>query len=149
MAITQAMTTSFKVDLLNGVHSFGVSVVRADTSADTFKIALFGPDAAIGQDTTVYTTAEEVTGTGYTAGGQELTISTAPTSAGNIAYLSFSNVVWNSATFTARGALIYNETQGNKAVAVIDFGEIKAPSNANFTLAFPTTDIANVIVRLG
>lgn len=147
MAIQQTATTSFKVELLQGVHNFG------PTSPDTFKIALYTGLASIGAATTVYTTSNEVTGTGYTAGGNTLVISTSPTSGNNsqnvpTAFISFSNTTWSNATFTARGALIYNSTEGNKSVAVLDFGADKTVSNDTFQIIFPTPDANNAIVRI-
>lgn len=147
MSIAQTATTSFKVELLQAVHNFG------PTSPNTFYIALYTAAASIGPDTTVYTTTNEVTGTGYTAGGQALTISTSPTSGNNsssvpTAYVSFSNVSWTSASFTARGALIYNTTQGNKSVAVLDFGSDKTVSDDTFQIIFPTPDASSAIVRI-
>ena len=147
MSISQTATTSFKVELLQAVHNFG------PTSPDTFKIALYTGLANIGPTTTAYTTLNEVTGTGYTAGGQTLTISVSPTSGNNsssvpTAYISFSNVTWPNSTFIARGALIYNVTQGNKSVAVLDFGSDKTANNDTFEVIFPTPDANNAIVRI-
>ena len=147
MSIAQTATTSFKVQLLQGVHNFG------PTSADTFYIALYTALANIGPTTTVYSTTNEVVGTGYTAGGQELTISTSPTSGNNssavpTAYISFNNVSWVNSSITARGALIYNSTQGNKSVAVLDFGSDKTTLDDTFTISFPTPDASNAIVRI-
>lgn len=147
MPISQTATTSFKVELLQAVHNFG------PTSPNTFKIALYTGLANIGPTTTVYTTLNEVTGTGYTAGGETLTISVSPTSGNNsllvpTAYVSFSNVSWLNATFIARGALIYNATQGNKSVAVLDFGSDKTVNNDTFEVIFPTPDANNAIVRI-
>ena len=147
MSISQTATTSFKVELLQAVHNFG------PTSPNTFKVALYTGAANIGPTTTVYTTSGEVTGTGYTAGGNTLTISTSPTSGNNVsnvptAYISFNNTSWTSATFTARGALIYNATQGNKSVAVLDFGSDKTVSNDTFQIIFPTPDANSAIVRI-
>jgi hypothetical protein len=147
MAIAQTATTSFKVELLQAVHNFG------PTSPNTFKIALYTGLANIGPATTIYTTSNEVTGTGYTAGGETLVISVSPTSGNNsssvpTAYVSFSNVSWPNATFIARGALIYNVTQGNKSVAVLDFGSDKTVNNDTFEIIFPTPDANNAIVRI-
>lgn len=149
MSILQTATTSFKVELLQAVHNFG------PTSANTFKIALYTANADINASTTVYTTSNEVSssGTGYTAGGNTLVISTSPTSANNTAgiptaYISFNNTSWTSATFTARAALIYNVTQGNKSVAVLDFGSDKTVSNDTFQIIFPTPDANSAIVRI-
>lgn len=151
MAISQTATTSFKVELLQGVHNFG------PTSPDTFKVALFTAAASIGATTTQYTagmTGEvSSSGTGYTTGGNTLTISVSPTSGNNssnipTAYISFSNTSWSNATFTARGALIYNSSEGDKSVAVLDFGSDKTVSNDTFTIDFPTPDANSAIVRI-
>jgi hypothetical protein len=147
MTIAQTATTSFKVELLQAVHNFG------PTSPNTFKVALYTGAASIGPTTTVYTTSGEVTGTGYTAGGNTLTINVSPTSGNNFssvptAYISFSNASWTNATFTCRGALIYNVTQGNKSVAVLDFGADKTVSNDTFQIIFPTPDANSAIVRI-
>lgn len=147
MTIAQTATTSFKVELLQAIHSFG------PTSPDTFKIALYTALATIGPTTTVYTTTAEVVGTGYTAGGNTLVISTSPTSGNNnlsvpTAFISFANSSWTGASFTARGALIYNSTEGNKSVAVLDFGADKTVSNDTFQVIFPTADATSAIVRI-
>jgi hypothetical protein len=147
MTIQQTTTTSFKVELLQAVHNFG------PTSPNTFKIALYTAAANIGPTTTVYTTSNEIVGTGYTAGGNTLVISISPTSSNNsggipTAYVSFSNTSWTSASFTCRGALIYNSTQGNKSVAVLDFGSDKTVSNDTFQIIFPTADANSAIVRI-
>jgi hypothetical protein len=149
MSILQTATTSFKVELLQAVHNFG------PTSPNTFKIALYTANANINASTTVYTTSNEVSssGTNYTAGGNTLTISVSPTSGSNTyaiptAYVSFANSSWPLATFTCRAALIYNSTQGNKAVAVLDFGSDKTVTNETFTVIFPTPDANSAIVRI-
>jgi hypothetical protein len=147
MAIQQTTTTSFRVELLQAIHNFG------PTSPNTFKIALYTGASSIGPTTTVYTTANEVVGTGYVAGGNTLVISTSPTSANNssfvpTAFISFSNTSWTSASFTCRGALIYNSTQGNKSVAVLDFGSDKTVVNDTFQIIFPTSDANSAIVRI-
>ena len=147
MTIAQSATTSFKVELLQAIHNFG------PTSPNTFKVALYTAASTIGPTTTVYTTSGEVVGTGYTAGGNTLVISTSPTSGNNTAsiptaFVSFANTSWASSTFTARGALIYNSTQGNKAVAVLDFGADKTVSNDTFQIIFPTADATSAIVRI-
>lgn len=140
MAITQSMCTSFKVDLLAGVQDF-------DT--DTFKIALYTSSASLGADTTVYTTSGEVPSTGnYTAGGNTLTVSVTPTSSGTTAYVDFDNTTWSAATITARGALIYNSSKSNKAVAVLDFGSDKTSTDGDFTIIFPAADATNAIIRI-
>lgn len=147
MTIAQTATTSFKVELLQAVHNFG------PTSADTFKIALYTGLASIGPNTTVYTTDAEVVGTGYTAGGNTLVISTSPTSGDNnvsvpTAYVSFANSSWASASFTTRGALIYNSTEGNKSVAVLDFGADKTVAGTTFEIVFPAASATSAIVRI-
>ena len=144
MAITQTLTTSFKVELLQGVHNFG------PTSPNTFKIALYSSTATLNADTTAYgIPTNEVTGTGYTTGGATLTISTSPTSGGTTtAYISFNNAVWTGATFTAAGALIYNSTQSNKAVAVLNFGGNKTPFASTFTIQFPSATSTSAIIRI-
>lgn len=148
MAITQAMATSFKIEILNGIHAFGTSVVRAATTADTFKIALYTSAATMSAATTAYSTTNEVSGTGYTAGGNTLTVSQVPTSTGTTSWLDFSDSTWTTATITARGALIYNSTQSNKAIAVLDFGSDKSSSAGDFTVVFPTADSTNAIIRI-
>jgi len=147
MTIAQTSTTSFKVELLQAVHNFG------PTTPNTFKIALYTAASDIGPATTAYTATNEVVGTGYTAGGNTLAISTDPTSGNNdasipTAFVSFSNTSWASSSITARGALIYNSTQGNKSVAVLDFGADKTTANATFLIAFPTADASSAIVRI-
>jgi hypothetical protein len=147
MAITQAMCTSFKVDLLNGIHAFGTTVARAGTTADTMYMALYTSSATLDDTTTAYTATNEVSGTGYVAGGQALT-TVAPTSSGTTAYLDFNDETWTSSTITARGALIYNSTQSNKSVAVLDFGSDKTSTAGDFTVVFPTADASNAIIRI-
>lgn len=148
MAIAQTVTTSFKVELLQAVHNFG------PTSPDTYKIALYTGSASIGPTTTAYSTTNEVVGTNYTAGGNTLTISVSPTSGNNsvgvpTSYISFANTTWSNASFTCRGALIYNSSvAGNPSVAVLDFGSDKTVSNDTFQIAFPTPDANNAIVRI-
>ena len=148
MAITQAMATSFKVEILDGIHNFGVGVIRASTAADTFKIALYTSSATLSAATTAYTTSNEVVGTGYTAGGNTLVVSTVPVSSGTTAYLSFSNTSWTTASITARGAMIYNASQSNKCVAVLDFGSDKTSTAGTFTIVFPTADATDAIIRI-
>ena len=150
MAIAQTLTTSFKVEVLDGVHNFGVGVVRPTTAADTFKIALYSSIATLNALTTAYTTTNEVTGVGYTTGGNILTISQVPTSTNSetVAWLNFANTSWPSATFSAEGALIYNSTQGNKAVAVLNFGNTKTVNNQTFTVEFPASTSSAAIIRI-
>lgn len=145
MAITQAMTTSFKVGILNADFDFGTG------TSQVFKIALYTSAATLGAATTAYTTSNEVSssGTGYTAGGNTLTISTVPTSTGTTAFLDFSDTTWTSSSITARGALIYlaNGTT-NPSVAVLDFGSDKTSTSGDFTIQFPTADSTSAIVRI-
>ena len=142
MAITQAVCTSFKVALLDGEMDFS-----SDTT-DVFKIALYTSSATLGASTTAYSATNEVSGTGYSAGGNTLTISTNPTSSGTTAFLDFADVTWSSATITARGALIYKSGGGNPAVAVLDFGSDKSSTSGDFTVVFPTADASNAIIRI-
>lgn len=150
MAIGQTLATSFKVEILDGIHNFGVGVIRATTAADTFKIALYSTLATLNSTTTVYTTQDEVTGTGYVAGGNTLVISQAPTSTNTetVAWLNFENSSWANATFSADGALIYNSTQGNKAVAILNFGSTKTTANQTFTVTFPASTSSAAIIRI-
>ena len=150
MAITQAMVTSFKVEILDGIHNFGTGVIRASTAADVFKIALYTSSATLDASTTAYTTSNEVSssGTNYVAGGKTLTISQAPTFTSTTAWLDFDDITWDSATLTSNGALIYNATQGNKAVAVLAFGGDKTSTAGDFTIQFPTPDASNAIIRI-
>jgi hypothetical protein len=150
MAISQAMCTSFKVEILDGVHAFGSSVVRASEAPDVFKIALFTSSASLDASTTTYSSTDEVSasGTNYTTGGNTLTVSQAPTSTSTTAWLDFDDVTWVSATITANGALIYNETQGDKAVAVLAFGGDKTSTAGNFTIQFPAAAAATAIIRI-
>ena len=141
MAITQAMCTSFKQELLEAVHNF------KNSGGDTFKIALYTSSASLGAGTTAYTTSNEVSGTGYTAGGNTLT-RVDPSSSGTTALTDFANSTWSSSTITARGALIYNDTDSDKAVAVLDFGADKVSSGGDFTIQFPAADASNAIIRI-
>jgi hypothetical protein len=143
MAITQAMATSFKVDILDGTFDF------SSGTSQTFKIALFTNAATLDAATTAYSTSNEVTGTGYTAGGNTLTISANPASSGTTAFLDFADTTWSSATITARGALIYLANGGtNPAVAVLDFGSDKTSTAGDFTIVFPAADASNAIIRI-
>ena len=144
MAITSAICTSFKVELLKGVHNFTV------TSGDTFKIALYDSDATLGASTTTFSTSEEITntsGTAYTSGGATLT-SVTPVASSTTALCDFADVSFSSATFTANGALIYNSSATNAAVAAIAFGSDKTATNGTFTIQFPAADASNAIIRL-
>lgn len=140
MAITQGMATSFKVQLLNGTQNF---------TSNTFKLALYTSSATLGEGTTAYTATNEVASTGnYTAGGNTLSVNVVPTSSGNVAYVSFANTSWANATITANGALIYNSTNANAAVAVLAFGGDKTSTNGTFAVNFPTADASSAIIRL-
>ena len=146
MAITSALCTSFKKELLERKHDFNA------TSGHTFKIALFTSSATLGASTTNYTTSNEVVGTGYTAGGIALT-NIDPTSSGTTAFIDFADATWPSATITAAGALIYNTTTDGgsattNAVAVISFGGDKTSTNGDFVIQFPAADASNAIVRI-
>ena len=148
MAITQAMATSFKVEILTAYHNFGTTATRATTAADTFKIALYTSSATLSASTTAYSATNEVSGTGYTAGGNTLTISQVPTSTSTTAWLDFADTTWSNATITANGALIYNSTQSDKAVCVLAFGGDKTSTAGDFTIIFPTADSSNAIIRI-
>ena len=142
------MCTSFKKELLYGVHDFDLS------SGDTFKIALYTNSASFTAATTAYTTSNEVSGTGYSAGGGALT-NVDPTSSGTTALTDFQDETFSSATITARGALIYNTTPNttsisvtNPSVVVLDFGADKTSTAGDFTIVFPTADASNAIIRI-
>ena len=141
MAITQTLCTSFKQELLQGVHDFTAS------TGDTFKIALYTSSANLDASTATYSTSNEVSGTGYTAGGNTLTAVT-PTTSGTTAFVDFDDTTFTDATITAAGALIYNSTDGDRAVAVLDFGGDKTSTNGDFTIQFPTADASNAIIRI-
>ena len=138
--ITQTSCTIFQQNLLNGNENF---------TTGTYKIALYNALANLGQQTTAYTSTNEVVGTGYTAGGQVLTISVPPTqnTQYNVTYASFANAVWNPASFTARGALVYNATTG-AACFVLNFGSDKT-CTSSFTVQFPTASYSSAILTLG
>ena len=138
MAIAQAMCSSFKQQILLGEH---------DMDTDTFKIALYTSAATLSAATTVYSTSDEVVGTGYAAGGNTLTGATVSLS-GTTAFVDFSDSSWTTATITARGALIYNSSKSNKAVAVLDFGSDKISTGGTFTVQFPVNDASSAIVRI-
>lgn len=151
MAITQSMCTSFKAELLQGAHDFRAS------GGDSFKIALYTSSASIDANTTAYAATNEVTGTNYTAGGEDLVnlgVSSTETNAtAGTGFVDFSDVTWSSATITARGALIYNSTPAgsantNATVAVLDFGADKSSTDGDFTIIFPAADASNAIIRI-
>ena len=134
--ITQGVVTSFKSEILEGTH---------DVTTDTLKIALYTSAASLDNTTTAYTTTAEVSASGYTAGGQTLTGVTVNTQ-GSVAFIGFNAATWSGA-FTARGALIYNSSKGNKAVAVLDFGSDKT-SSTTFLVTFPSNTYTDAIIRL-
>jgi hypothetical protein len=136
--ITAGLTDSFKQQLLLGVHDF---------STDTFKIALYTSSAALGPTTTVYSSTDEVSGAGYTAAGLVLTSVTVLLGQG-IAYVSFTNPAWVGASFTTRGALIYNVTKSNKSVGVLNFGIDQTMLGQSFTIQLPTNDPENALIRI-
>ena len=141
MAITQAVCTSFKQEILVEGHNF-------TGSSDTFKIALYTSSATLSASTTAYSSSNEVSDSGsYSAGGGSLT-SVTPTTSGTTAICDFADISFTSATITARGALIYNSTNSNKAVCVLDFGGDKTSTSGTFTIQFPTADASNAILRL-
>ena len=140
--ITQTIVNSYKKGLLEGVFNF------SSTTTQVFKVALYTSAATLNENTTVYSTADESSGTGYTAGGQVLTISTYPTLSNSVAFISFATVTWPVTSITARGALIYKaDGLTNPAIAVLDFGEDKTTSSGNFVINFPLADFQNAIVR--
>ena len=138
MAISQALCSSFKSELLGGTH---------DLDTDVIKIALFTSSATLGASTTAYSTSNEVSGTGYTAGGNTLA-SAAISLDGTTAIVDFADTTWSSATITANGALIYNSSKANRAIAVLAFGGDKTSTNGDFTIQFPTADASNAIIRI-
>ena len=141
MAITQAMCTSFKTQLLTATHNFA-------SNGNAFKLALYTSSATMGATTTAYSTSQEVSNSGsYSAGGGTLT-KVAPTSSGTTAFTDFSDLTFTTATITARGALIYNDTNSDKAVCVLDFGSDKSSSSGSFTIQFPAADASNAIIRI-
>jgi len=149
MAITQAMSTTFKKELLFGAHDFDTS------TGDTIKLALFTSSASLDATTTAYSTSNEMASSGgYTAGGNTLN-SVDPTVSGTTAFLDFDDSTWSSSTITARGALIYNSTPNttsisltNPAVVILDFGADKSSSSGDFTVQFPAADASNAIIRI-
>ena len=144
MAITSAICTSFKVEILKAVHNFTAS------SGNTFNIALYDSGASLGASTTAYTTSEEITntsGSAYTAGGKALT-SVTPALSTDTACCDFADISFTSASFTANGCLIYNDTNADRAVCAIAFGGDKTVSSGTFTIQFPTADASNAILRI-
>jgi hypothetical protein len=142
MAITQAMCTSFKQELMEAKHNF------LSSGGDTFKIALYTSTATLSAATTAYSATNEVSGTNYTAAGNTLT-RVDPASSGTTAFTDFADTTWSSSTITARGAVIYNDTAaGDPSVIVLDFGADKTSTAGDFTIAFPTADASNAVIRI-
>jgi hypothetical protein len=142
MAITQAMCTSFKQELMTGTHNFTTS------TGNTFKLALYTSSATLGAATTAYSATNEVSGTNYSAGGAALTNVT-PTTSGTTAFTDFADLTFSNATITANGAVIYNDTAaGDPAVVVLAFGADKTSTAGDFTIQFPTADASNAIIRI-
>jgi hypothetical protein len=138
MAIVQSMVSSFKQQILLGEH---------DLDTDVIKIALYTSAATLSAATTAYSTSDEVVGVGYTAGGNTLAGATVSLT-GTTAFVDFSDTTWTTATITARGALIYNSSKSDKAIAVLDFGADKTSTAGSFTVQFPANDSSSAIVRI-
>jgi len=142
MAITQAMCTSFKKEILEAKHNF------LNSGGDTFKIPLYTSSASLGASTTAYTTSNETSGTNYTAKGNTLT-RVDPSTSGTTALTDFADTTWSSSTITARGAMIFNETvSGDTSVLILDFGADKSSSSGDFVIQFPAADASNAIIRI-
>jgi hypothetical protein len=142
MAITQAMCTSFKQELMEAKHNF------LSSGGDTFKIALYTSTATLSAATTAYSATNEVSGTNYTAAGNTLT-NVNPATSGTTGFTDFADTTWSSSTITARGAVIYNDTAaGDPSVIVLDFGADKTSTAGDFTIAFPTADASNAVIRI-
>jgi len=155
MAIDQAMCTSFKQEILQGIHNFtsgsGGGTTTTTGTGNTFKIALYTSSASLGAGTTAYSTSNEVSGTNYTAGGNTLTNVT-PTTSSTTALTDFADSTWSSSTITARGALIYNSStaagSADRAVVVLDFGADKTSTNGDFVIQFPAAGASTAIIRI-
>jgi hypothetical protein len=137
MAIVQAMCTSFKEEVFGGIH---------DLDTDVFKMALFTSAATLGAATTAYSTSDEISGPGYTAGGETMTGATISID-GTTAIVDFDDVTWPSATFTARGALIYNSSKADRSVVVLDFGSDKTATDGDFVVQMPAPAAATALLR--
>jgi len=142
MAISQAMCSSFKTQLLTGTHNF------TNSSGNVFKMALYTSSATLSAATTAYTSSNEVSSTNYTAKGGTLTNVTPSNGSGTVAFASFSTLTFSTVTFTARGALIHNTSASDKAVCVLDFGADKTATAGNFTITFPTNDASTAVIRI-
>jgi hypothetical protein len=141
MAIVQTMCTSFKAEVAQALHNF------TRTTGDVFKLALYTSNATLGADTTVYTTDNEASGTNYTAGGAALTNIT-PLSSGNTGYWSFDDLTFSNVTLTCAGALIYNSTNGNRAVCVLNFGQTITKTASNLVITFPPMGATDSVLRI-
>ena len=141
MAITQAMATSFKKELLEAKHNFLAS------GGNSFKLALYTSSATMSASTTAYVTTNQATGTNYTAGGSALT-NVNPSSSGTTGFTDFADLTFGTATITARGCMIYNDTNADRAVAVFDFGGDKTSTAGSFTISFPTANASNAVIRI-
>jgi hypothetical protein len=141
MAITQSMATSFKKELLEGKHNFLAS------GGNSFKLALYTSSATMGAATTAFTTTNQASGTNYSSGGSALT-NINPASSGTTAFTDFADLTFGTATITARGCMIYNDTNADRNVAVFDFGGDKTSTAGSFTITFPTADASNAIIRI-
>jgi hypothetical protein len=155
MAITQAICTSFKQEILQGIHNLtngsGGGTTTSTGTGNTFKLALYTSSATLGASTTAFTTTNEVSGTGYSSGGGTLTNVT-PTTSGTTALTDFADLTFSSSSITARGAMIYNSSttagSANRAVLILDFGGDKTSTAGDFTIQFPTADSSNAIIRI-
>ena len=155
MAITQAMTTSFKQEILQGIHNFtsgsGGGTTTTTGTGNVFKIALYTSSATLSAATTTYSTSNEVSGTNYTAGGNTLTNVT-PTTSSTTALTDFADTTWSSSSMTARGALIYNSSTtagtADRAIVVLDFGADKTSTSGDFTIQFPAARASEAIIRI-
>jgi hypothetical protein len=148
MANSAGLCTSFKVDLLNGIHAFGATVTRGATTKDDFKMALYQTTATISPATTVYTASGEVSSANYTAGGTLVTNATAPTSSGTTAYWTPSaSVSWTTVSFTTDCALLYNDTQADKSVGSYTFSA-QTVTAGNFTLTMPVNAAATALIQI-
>ena len=155
MSISQAMCTSFKQEILQGIHNFtsgsGGGTTTTTGSGNVFKIALYTSSASLSATTTAYSTSNEVSGTNYTAGGNTLTNVT-PTTSSTTALTDFADTTWSSSTITARGALIYNSStaagSANRAIVVLDFGADKTSTSGDFTIQFPAAGASTAIIRI-
>jgi|TARA_E500000318_G_scaffold5124_1_gene5396 hypothetical protein len=141
MAITSTLTTSFKKELLEATHNFSA------TGGNSFKLALYTSSATLDATTTAYSSTNEASGTNYTATGAALT-NVAPTSSGTTGFTDFSDLTFSNATVTARGCLIYNDTNSDKSVAAIDFGGDKTSTAGDFTIVFPAAAASTAIIRI-